>query len=304
MRYTAVDREILVDSKNAIRAIVLDMNDRYYGFPGFHACARDLFRLMRTNPHITPESILVTMVPDVEELTENLWIAWLAMRVDDDDIDDLFGDITDAEEALFFLCLLRVVASSVLHCDAVRNEGDIADELELARGRASATSNGVEHAMATVLDDGWRSDHDTGDCLTATTEAIDAMTRQDSSWRMRVDRAIVHTASELLASSSTPRDMDPVASLEASLGDLGTMAARARDSIERQDIPDMADENKEPFTVALEALAPIEALLLFTEASNHVQRRRNDMDRAARIIDTQVMHLERQLNGASTSQAT
>lgn len=295
MRYTAVDREILVDSKNAIRAIVLDMNDRYYGFPGFHACARDLFRLMRTNPHITPESILVTMVPDVEELTENLWMAWLAMRVDDD-IDDLFGDITDAEEALFFLCLLRVVASSVLHCDAVRNEGDIADELELARGRANATSNGVEHAMATILDGGWRSDHDTGDCLTAVTEAIDAMTKQDPSWRMRVDRAIVHTASELLASSA-PGDIAPVVSLEASLGDLGTMAARARDTIERQDIPDMADEDKEPFTVALEALAPIEALLLFTEVSSHVQRRKDDMDRVVRAIDTQVMHLEHQLDG-------
>lgn len=254
---------------------------------------RDLFRLMRTNPHITPESILVTMVPDVEELTENLWMAWLAMRVDDD-IDDLFGDITDAEEALFFLCLLRVVASSVLHCDAVRNEGDIADELELARGRANATSNGVEHAMATILDGGWRSDHDTGDCLTAVTEAIDAMTRQDSSWRMRVDRTIVHTASELLA-SSTPGDMDPVVSLEASWGDLGTMAACARDIIERQDIPDMADENKEPFTVALEALAPIEALLLFTEARNHAQRRTDDMDRVARAIDTQVTCFEHRL---------
>lgn len=206
MRYTAVDRGILIGAKNAIRATVLDMNDRYYGLPGFHACARDLFRLMHTDPHITPESILVTMVPDVEELTENLWIAWLAMRVDD--VDNLFGDITDAEETLFFLCLLRVVASSVLHCDAVRNEGDIADELELARGRASATSNGVEHAMATILDGGWRSSHDTGDCLTATTEAIDAMTRQDSSWRMRVDRAIVHTASELLASSA-PGDIAP-----------------------------------------------------------------------------------------------
>ena len=303
MRYTAVDREILAGAKNAIRTIVLDMNDRYYGFPDFHACARDLFRLMRTDPHITPESILVTMVPDVEELTENLWMAWLAMRVDDDDIDDLFGDVTDAEEALFFLCLLRVVASSVLHCDAVRNEGDIADELELARERASDTSNGVEHAMTTVLDDGWRSDHDTEDCLTAVTEAIDAMTKQDSSWRMRVDRAIVHTASELLASSATG-DTDPVMSLEASLGDLDTMAARARDSIERQDIPNMADEDKEPFTVALEALAPIEALLLFTEASNHAQRRKDDMDRAARIIDAQIMSLEHRLDGASTSQAT
>lgn len=298
MRYTAVDRKILVDSKNAIRAIALDMNNRYYGFPGFYACARDLFRLMRTNPHITPESILVTMVPDVEELTENLWLAWLAMRVDDvDDIDDLFGDVTDAEEALFFLCLLRVVASSVLHYDAVRNEGDIADELELARGRASATSNGVEHAMATILNDGWQSNHDTRDCLTAVTEAIDAMTRQDSSWRMRVDRAIVHTASELLASS-------PTACKSPSLGDLGTMTARARDSIERQDIPDMADEDKEPFTVALEALAPIEALLLFTEASNHAQRRKDDMDRAARVIDAQIMSLEHRLDGASTSQTT
>ena len=295
MRYTAVDREILVDAKNAIRAIVLDMNDRYYGFPGFHACARDLFRLMRTNPHITPESILVTMVPDVEELTENLWMAWLAMRVDVDDINDLFGDVTDAEEELFFLCLLRVVASSVLHCDAVRNEGDIADELELARGRASATSNGVEHAMNTILDDGWRSDHDTEDCLTATTEAIDAMTRQDSSWRMRVDRAIVHTASELLASSSAPGDTDPVVSPEASWGDLDTMAARARDSIEQQDIPDMADEDKEPSTVALEALAPIETLLLFMEASNHAQRRTDDMDRVARAIDTQVTCFEHRL---------
>ncbi|PZM50682.1 hypothetical protein DOM01_00235 [Salmonella enterica subsp. enterica serovar Derby] len=89
-----------------------------------------------------------------------------------------------------------------------------------------------------------------------------------------------------------------------SLGNLGTMAARARDIIERQDIPDMADEDKEPFTVALEALAPIEALLLFTEASNHIQRRRDDMDRAARIIDTQVMSLGHRLDGASTSQAT
>lgn len=296
MRYTAVNRDILIGARNAIRAIVLDMNDRYYGFPGFHACARDLFRLMGTNPHITPESVLVTMVPDVEELTENLWMAWLAMRVDDD-IDDLFGDVTDAEEALFFLCLLHVVASSVLHCDAVRNEGDIADELELARERASATSNGVEHAMATILNGGWRSDHDTGDCLTAVTEAIDAMTRQDSSWRMRVDRAIVHTASELLA-SSVPGDMDPVVSPEASWGDLGTMAARARDSIERQDIPDMADEDKESFTVALEALAPIEALLLFTEASNHVQRRTDDMNHVVRAIDTQVMSLEHRLDGA------
>lgn len=93
-------------------------------------------------------------------------------------------------------------------------------------------------------------------------------------------------------------------SLEASWGDLGTMAARARDSIERQDIPDMADKDKGPFTVALEALAPIETLLLFTEVSNHVQRRRDDMDRAARIIDTQVIHLERRLDSASTSQAT
>lgn len=201
------------------------------------------------------------------------------------------------------MCLLRVVASSILGCDAVRNEGDIADELELARGRASDTSNGVEHAMATVLDNGWRSDHDTEDCLTAVTEAIDAMTSRDSSWRMRVDRAIVHTASELLASSA-PGDMDPVMSLETSLGDLGTMAARARDSIERQDISDVADEDKEPSTVTLEALAPIETLLLFMEASNHAQRRKDDMDRVARAIDTQVMHLERQLNGASTSQAT
>ena len=75
-----------------------------------------------------------------------------------------------------------VIVPSVRHCNAVRNGIDIADELELARERASDTSNGVKHAMATILDDEWRSSHDTKDHLTATTEAIDAMTRQDSSW--------------------------------------------------------------------------------------------------------------------------
>lgn len=269
------------------------MNNRYYGYPSFHTCARDLFRLMRTDPHITAESILVTMAPDTEELTENLWLAWLVMK--DGDIDDPFDDVESEEETLFLLCLLRVVASSILDCDTVRNDGDIADELELTRRRASAVPNGIEHAMATVLDDRWRASHETGDHLTAVTEAIDAMTKQDSSWRMRVDRATVHTASELLASSSVPGDMNPVSSLTPSLDDLDAMATRARDSIERQDIPDVADEDKEPSTVTLEALAPIETLLLFMEASNHAQRRTDDMDRVARAIDTQVTCFEHRL---------
>ena len=59
MRYTAVDRDILIGAKNAIRAIVLNMNNRYYGFPGFCACARDLFRLMRTNPQYVNQWYLV-----------------------------------------------------------------------------------------------------------------------------------------------------------------------------------------------------------------------------------------------------
>ena len=131
-----------------------------------------------------------------------------------------------------------VIVPSVRHYNAVRNRIDIADELELARERASDTSNGVEHVMNTILDDKWRSSHDTKDHLTATTEAIDALTRQDSSWGMRMDRVIVHTGSKLLALSETG-DADPVVSLEASRDDLDTMAVHARDAIEH---PDMADE--------------------------------------------------------------
>lgn len=177
----------------------------------------------------------------------------------------------------------------------MRNRIDIADELELARERASDTSNGVEHAMATILDGGWRSEHDTKDHLTATTEAIDALTKQDLSWGMRMDRAIVHTGSKLLALSETG-DTDPVMSPEASRDDLDTMAVHARDAIEH---PDMADEGWELPIVALGELAPIEALLLFAEVSNHVQRRKDDMDRAARILDTQVIHFERRLPQAT-----
>lgn len=131
-----------------------------------------------------------------------------------------------------------VIVPSVRHYNAVRNRIDIADELELARERASDTSNGVEHVMDTILDNEWRSSHDTKDHLTATTEAIDALTRQDSSWGMRMDRVIVHTGSKLLALSETG-DADPVVSLEASRDDLDTMAVHARDAIEH---PDMADE--------------------------------------------------------------
>lgn len=188
-----------------------------------------------------------------------------------------------------------VIVPSVRHYKAVRNGIDIADELELARERASDTSNGIEHVMNTILDDGWRLSHDTKDHLTAVTEAIDALTRQDSSWRMRMDRTIVHTASKLLALSETG-DTDPVVSPEASQGDLDTMAVHARDAIEH---PDMADEGWGLSIVALGELAPIEALLLFTEVSNHVQRRRDDMDRAARILDTEVIHFERQLPQAT-----
>lgn len=226
MRYTAVRREILAGAKNAIRAIVLDTDNRYYMSPGSHA---------------------------------------------------------------------SVIIPSVRHYKAVRNGIDIADEFELARERANATSNGVEHAMNTILDDKWRSNHDTKDHLTATTEAIDAMTRQDSSWGMRMDRVIVHTGSKLLALSETG-DTDPVVSPEASRDDLDTMAIHARDAIEH---PDMADGGWGLSIVALGELAPIEALLLFTEASSHAQRRRDDMDRAARILDTEVIHFERRLPQAT-----
>lgn len=225
MRHTAVRRKILAGAKNAIRAIALDTDNRYYMSPGSHA---------------------------------------------------------------------SVIIPSVRHYKAVRNGIDIADELELARERASATSNGVEHAMNTILNDEWRSSHDTKDHLTAVTEAIDALTRQDSSWEMRMDRVIVHTGSKLLALSDG--DTDPVVSPEASRDDLDTMAVHARDAIEH---PDTADEDKELSIVALGELAPIEALLLFTEVSNHVQLRRDDMDRAARILDTEVIHLERRLPQAT-----